>query len=48
MIEHDGEYGVIAGTSVKNQRVERVNGDLNRHVNRPYSEVFHDLEFRGS
>lgn len=47
MIEHHGEYGVIAGTSVKNQRVERLNGDLNRHVNRPYSEVFHDLEFRG-
>lgn len=47
MIEHNGEYGVIAGTSVKNQRVERLNGDLNRHVNRPYSEVFHDLEFRG-
>ena len=47
MIQHQGVYGVIAGKSVQNQRVERLNGDLNRHVNRPFSEVFHNLEFRG-
>ena len=48
MIQHQGEYGaVIAGKSVQNQRVERLNGDLNRHVNRPFSEIFHDLQLRG-
>ena len=47
MIQQQGEYGVICGKSVQNQRVERLNGDLNRHVNRPFSEVFHDSELRG-
>ena len=47
MIQHQGEYGVIAGKSVQNQRVERLNGDLNWHVNCPFSEIFHDLELRG-
>ena len=47
MIVHQGVYGVIAGKSVQNQRVERLNGDLNHHVNHPFSEIFHDIEFRG-
>ena len=47
MIQHEGEYGVICGKSVQNQRVERLNGEINRHVNRPFSEIFQDLELRG-
>ena len=47
MVRNNGERGVIAGKSVKNQRVERLNSDLNRQVNYPFAEIFGDLESRG-
>ena len=45
MIQHCGPESVIAGTSVRNQRVERLNGDVNVQVNRFYSQIFRELEF---
>ena len=45
MINHEGPRSVIAGTSVRNQRVERLNGDVNVQVNRYFAETFRELEF---
>ena len=45
MINHQGPRSVIAGTSVRNQRVERLNGDVNVQVNRYFAETFRELEF---
>lgn len=45
MVEHRGPTAVIAGSSVRNQRVERLNGDVNIQVNRFFAEVFRELEF---
>lgn len=45
MIHHRGPNSVIAGSSVRNQRIERLNGDVNVQVNRYYAEIFRELEF---
>ena len=45
MINHQGPRSVIAGTSVRKQRVERLNGDVNVQVNRYFAETFRELEF---
>lgn len=45
IVDHYGYDSVIAGTSVLNQRVERLNGDVNIQVNRFYAEIFRELEF---
>ncbi len=45
MIHHQGPRSIIAGTSVRNQRVERLNGDVNVQVNRYFAETFRELEF---
>ena len=45
MINHQGPRSVIAGTSVRNQCVERLNGDVNVQVNRYFAETFRELEF---
>ena len=45
MINHQGPRSVIAGTSVRNQHIERLNGDVNVQVNRYFAETFHELEF---
>ena len=45
MVQHNGPSSVIAGPSVRNQWVERLNGDVNVQVNRYYAEIFRELEF---
>lgn len=45
MVEHRGISSVIVGSSVRNQRVERLNGDVNVQVNVFYAAVFRELEF---
>ena len=45
MIHHHGPSSVIAGSSIRNQRVERLNGDVNTKVNQYYAEIFRELEF---
>ena len=47
MITSNGERSVIVGSSVRNQRVERFNLDININVTRPFSATFRDLEFEG-
>ena len=42
MVAHRGPRGVIAGTSVRNQRVERLNGDVNTQVNAFFAQVFRE------
>ena len=37
MIHHRGPNSVIAGSSVRNQQIERLNGDVNVQVNRYYA-----------
>ena len=36
------------GVQVRNQRVERLNGNVNTQVNRFYAEIFRELEFEGN
>lgn len=45
MIHHRNPNSVITGSSVRNQRIERLNGDVNVQVNRYYAEIFRELEF---
>ena len=45
MNHHRSLNSVITGSSVCNQRIERLNGDVNVQVNRYYAEIFRELEF---
>ena len=45
MVHQQGPRSVIAGPSVRNQRVERLNGDVNVQVNQYYAGIFRELEF---
>lgn len=45
MVQHNSPRSVIAGSSVRNQRVERLNGDVNVQVNQYFAEIFRELEF---
>ena len=47
MVSQNGPESVIVGSSVRNQRVERFNLDINTNVTRLFSAVFRDLEFEG-
>ena len=38
---------VIVGSSVRNQRVERFNLDINKNVTRQFTALFRDREFEG-
>lgn len=48
MLTANGDRSVIVGSSVRNQRVERFNLDVNVNVTRPFSSTFRDLEFEGN
>ena len=45
MAANNGPDSVIVGSSVRNQRVERFNLDINTNVTRQFSALFRDLEF---
>ena len=47
MVNQNGPESVIVGSSVRNQRVERFNLDINTNVTRQFSAIFRDLEFQG-
>ena len=47
MVTTNGEQDVIVGSSVRNQRVERFNFDINVNVTRQFAAIFRDLEFEG-
>ena len=47
MAAANGPDSVIVGSSVRNQRVERFNLDINTNVTRQFSALFRDLEFEG-
>ena len=47
MVAANGEQSVIVGSSVRNQRVERFNFDINANVTRQFAAIFRDLEFEG-
>lgn len=47
MVASNGVQSVIVGSSIRNQRVERFNLDININVTRPFSSIFRDLEFEG-
>ena len=47
MAAANGPDSVIVGSSVRNQRVERFNLDINTNVTRQFSAFFRDLEFEG-
>ena len=47
MVNTSGLHSVIVGSSVRNQRVERFNLDININVTRPFSSIFRELEFEG-
>ena len=47
MAANNGPDSVIVGSSVRNQRVERFNLDINTNVTRQFSALFRDLEFEG-
>ena len=48
MVTANGEQSVIVGSSVRNQRVQRFNFDINANVTRQFAAIFHDLEFEES
>lgn len=47
MVAANEEQSVIVGSSVRNQRVERFNFDINANVTRQFAAIFRDLEFEG-
>ena len=47
MVNENGPESVIVGCSVRNQRVERFNLDINTNVTRQFFAIFRDLEFEG-
>lgn len=47
MANERGPSSVIVGSSVRNQRVERFNLDINKNVTRQLAAVFRDLEIEG-
>ena len=47
MANERGPSSVIVGNSVRNQRVERFNLDINKNVTRQFAAIFRDLEFEG-
>ena len=47
MYQFTGPDSVITGSSVHNQRVERFNREINRHVREKYASIFYDLENTG-
>ncbi|XP_028400815.1 uncharacterized protein LOC114523947 [Dendronephthya gigantea] len=48
MVVANGENSVIVGSSVRNQRVERFNFDINANVTRQFAAIFRELEFEES